>query len=63
MYEEVTEIADDYFSHYGCALKYTIDGEPLGMPPTSKDCKLEAVTYALKGVSNSIDFVPKEMEL
>ena len=28
---------------------------------TSKDCKLEVVTYALKGVSDSIDFIPKEI--
>ncbi len=31
--------------------------------PVSKDCKLDAVTYSLKDKEESINFVPKEMEV
>ena len=31
--------------------------------PVSKECKLEAVTYSLKDKKESINFVPKGLEL
>ena len=61
--EREIELEDDCYSYWDCALKFTIDGEPMGMPPASPDCKLEAVTYSLKDKKDSIDFIPKEIEL
>ncbi len=52
------EIKKGSFTDYECVLKYTINE----LPPTSEDCKLFAVTYALKNEIGSIRFSPKEME-
>ena len=53
---------DDEFFHYACNLLYdvwTLDKEG-EINPTSKDCKLEIVTYALKDRRDSINFIPRD---
>ena len=58
---------DSYHNEYGCTRSYNIDvalyrdGYGGFNEPTSEDCKLSAVTYALKNERESIHFVPKDM--
>ncbi len=59
---------DSYHNEYGCTRSYNIDvalyrdGYGGFNEPTSEDCKLSAVTYALKNERESIHFVPKGEE-
>ena len=53
-----TRDGGDYF----CAINFEVLNIHWGDEPTSKDCKLFAVTYALKNEIGSIRFSPKEME-
>ncbi len=42
--------------HFICARWYDVEGNE-----TSKDCKLEAITYSFKNKKESINFVPKDI--
>ena len=56
-----TEEVSYTLNGYVCALGYYI--ERCKDSYTSKGCKLEAVTYSLKDKKDSIDFIPKEIQL